>query len=72
MNHKQIHDEYLSAVTDFARKHRELDEKHGTYLKCSIVDVPILQVGSIGANTDMTRYSRTISINEIIMVDEAR
>lgn len=70
MKNNQIQNEYMGVITDFLQKIKEIDDKYVTYLKCDIIDVPILHVApilQIGSN--MARYTRTVEINEIVLQD---
>ena len=74
MKNNQIQNEYMGVITDFLQKIKENDDKYVTYLKCDIIDVPILQVGSIDVpilqvGSNMTRYTRTVEINDIVLRD---
>lgn len=66
MNHTQIYGEYLGAVTDFAQKLMDIDKKHGTYLKCSIVDERV-SVSRVGRDDDMVCIKRIIELHDIVL-----
>ena len=66
MNTKQILNDYMRVVHDFAQKLADIDEKHGTYLRLEIVD-NVARVDHIGQSICTTKRSRAVYVREMVL-----